>query len=526
MIKDWQVGFDGREMSAGEIVNKIFEQRNVDIDTFFHPTEDDFIDLERLKNIDSAAQIVLDGIDNDKCFEIIFDVDCDGCTSGAIMTRYLQNYTNLIYTYINQGKSHGIEDYDVSKCRAEIVIIVDSLNHYEQYQKFLDSGKQVVILDHHEIPEGDIEKYDNKRITLVSSCNDYPNNQLSGAGVVWKFCKYLDYLTLNDYADDLVDLTACGLVADMMDMLSPENRYICNLGFNNLQNLAMKKINGGRRFNSQSVSFGIAPLVNAAQRMKLNDSAKTLFLSDDETKVKAIIKELQKAKDEQNQIVFDLMPSIYQQYEQKQEAKVLFFMIDTDADISGLMGNKLTELYQRPVFVLREYEDYYAGSARGFGVDSLMEIVNSTGLAWTGGHPNAFGIRIDKDKYYDFVREIHRVLQDVEFVNKRYADVQIDISQVDNNLIDNFKAVNRISGEGFEPLTVMIKGVTDYEVKSMSNGKHLKLDIGTLLIKWNFNGDWNEFDGRPINVIGRLDSSYFGKTFYQQVIIDDYYLGD
>ena len=122
--------------------------------------------------------------------------------------------------------------------------------------------------------------------------------------------------------------------------------------------------------------------------------------------------------------------------------------------------------------------------------------------------------------------KIHRVLQDVEFVNKRYADVQIDISQVDNNLIDNFKAVNRISGEGFEPLTVMIKGVTDYEVKSMSNGKHLKLDVGTLLIKWNFNGDWNEFDGRPINVIGRLDSGYFGKTFYQQVIIDDYYLGD
>lgn len=526
MNRDWQVGFDGRNMSAGEIVTKIFEQRNVDMDNFFTPQEDDFIELESFKNIDKAANIVIEGIDRGKSFLVYFDVDCDGCSSGSIMTRYLQNYTNKVDTYINKGKNHGVKEYNISDCKADVVIIVDSLNDFSEYEKFLNVGKQVVILDHHEIPTKDLDKYNADNIALVSSCNDYPNPDLSGSGVVWKFCKYLDYLTLNDYSDSLVDLAACGIIADMMNTLSPENRYICNLGFNNLTNLAMKKINGGRRFNSQSISFGIAPLVNAAQRMKLNETAMRLFLTDDEQEVKTLIKTLQNAKEEQNTIVNQLLPSIEKQAERQKDNKALFVLIDTDADISGLLGNRLIEQYQKPVFVLRKYDDYYAGSARGCGVDNLMAMSESTGLVKCGGHPNAFGISVDKDKARKFTDELSVALQDIEFVNKRYADVQISIDQVDNTLIDNFKAVNRISGEGFEPLTVMIKGITDYEVQTMSGGKHLKLNVGTLLIKWNFNGDWNEFDGRPISVIGRLDSGYFGKTFYQQVIIDDYVVGD
>ena len=49
-------------------------------------------------------------------------------------------------------------------------------------------------------------------------------------GVVWKFCKYLDECFETDYADELIDLAACGIVADMMDMTIMENRYIVYQG--------------------------------------------------------------------------------------------------------------------------------------------------------------------------------------------------------------------------------------------------------------------------------------------------------
>ena len=61
----------------------------------------------------------------------------------------------------------------------------------------------------------------------------------------------------------------------------------------------------------------------------------------------------------------------------------------------------------------------------------------------------------------------------------------------------------------------------------MSNGKHLKIVSGDVtLIKWNFTGNYKEFDGRPLTVIGGLDSSYFGRKFTKQIIINDYKLGD
>ncbi len=114
-----------------------------------------------------------------------------------------------------------------------------------------------LFLDHHaikrEIP------YDTYTI-LISSQRDYDNSQLSGAGVVWKFCKYLDEQFLTDYADELVDLAACGLVGDMMDMTVMENRYIVSKGLEKIYNPAVKKIVGGFEFNSTAIAFSIAQL--------------------------------------------------------------------------------------------------------------------------------------------------------------------------------------------------------------------------------------------------------------------------
>jgi hypothetical protein len=61
----------------------------------------------------------------------------------------------------------------------------------------------------------------------------------------------------------------------------------------------------------------------------------------------------------------------------------------------------------------------------------------------------------------------------------------------------------------------------------MSGGKHLKISVGDLLIiKWNYQGDFEEFDGRPFSIIGGLSSGFLGRTFYKQIIIDDYMFED
>lgn len=522
MKKIWKVETDGRNLSNSDIVESVFDNRGIEnIDHFLKPREEDLIQFNNLHNIDKAYNVVANGIDNNKSFLVYADCDVDGCTAGAIMTRYLYNYTDNVSTVINQGKEHGIEKYNINDCVADIIIIVDSINENEHYQKFIDNDKQVIILDHHIIP-------DNFRtdVILVSSANDYGNPELSGAGVVWKFCKYFDYMSLNDYADYLTDLASCGIIADMMNITSDENRYICDRGLRNQKNKGIKWINSSYEFNSQAVSFGIAPLINAANRLNLNQSALKLFLSDDDNEVKSIIKQLKSAKDKQNEIVSKTMQEIKEQVENQINNKVLFFAIDTDANISGLLANKLIGVYQRPVLVLKKADDGYAGSGRGIGVDNFKQLCDDTKLVWTGGHENAFGIEIKEENYADFQQKINSLLADIEFESKITADVKLDLQQIDNKLISSFKTINRISGTGFKPLSVMIDSITDYEVSSMSKGKHLKIVAGDItIIKWNFDGDFGEFDGRPLSVIGELNSSFFGRKFTKQIIISDYKLG-
>ena len=234
------------------------------------------------------------------------------------------------------------------------------------------------------------------------------------------------------------------------------------------------------------------------------------------------VKNLKSAKEEQNTIVSDLMPSIREQAKSQLDNKVMFFVVDTDAGISGLIANKLIAEYQRPVFVLKKTDKGYAGSGRGYGVEDFRQLCEGCGFT-VMGHPEAFGVSIDTDKFQEAFDRLNESLKDVEFTDTKLADVEINLEQITDQLIDSFKSVNKISGEGFKPLSVIIRNITDYDVGYMSGGKHLKISVGdVVIIKWNFNGSFEEFDGRPFSIIGGLTSGYFGRTYYKQIIIDDY----
>ena len=520
---------DCRQMQKGEIVQTIFDNREIEsIHQFLNPTYENLIPFEKLLNINKAFNVVDRGILEDKSFLVYADVDCDGVSSGTIMYRYLKNFIESVEIYINNGKKHGVADFDIENCKADIVIVVDSVNEYECYEPFFKANKQVIVLDHHIIPQSLVEN-PNDLLTIVSSANHYNNPQLSGAGVVWKFCSYIDYMYLTNYAQNLVDLATCGIIGDMCDMSVQENRFICSLGFKNLQNKGIKGIIGNYKFDSQSVSFSIAPLINASNRLNKNDLALKLFLTDDEKEIKSLAKQLKSLKDEQNKIVDEIMTECDSQAQLQIENKVMTFVVNnsSNASVSGLLGNKLIEKYKRPVLVLSNTSVGYFGSGRGYGTEDFNKLVQETGLAIPAGHENAFGVTIKHEDFDNFCAAINQELADYDFKIEEIADVQVDLAQISIGLINDFKTINQISGTGFKSISVLITGITDYEVSSMSGGKHLKIVAGDItLIKWNFCGDFAEFDGRPLTVIGGLDINYFGKKLTKQVIINEYKLGD
>ena len=533
MIKKWKAKLDGRKWSLNKIENEILKSRDiVNLDRFLYPIEEDMIPFEKFKNIKEAAEIVIKGIENNKNFFIYFDVDVDGVTSGSIMTRYLMNFKNsgTITPYINDGKKHGLDfNAPCFNNKYDIVIILDSIETNTQlYDELLNIGSEIIVLDHHDLVPDVLAMQ--KEIHLVSSMNEYPNPHLCGAGVALKFCLYIDSLIGTHCGEQYYDLAACGICADMMSVgtNSLENRYICKTGFDNLNNIAIKKINGGYEMNSTSVSFGIAPLVNAANRMNQNWDALKLFLSDDEAEINTLIETLKTCREKQNQKVDEAYSQIEKQAEQQKNNKVMFFVLDESDGISGLLANKALGQFQKPIIMTKENidpsgEEVYSGSIRAAGIEDFSKIINKTRYAKAMGHSNAAGFTMPKRNKEKFEKRIAEQLADVEFEQHVTVDIQLSQRQINKELIDWLKQLNKISGQGFAPITVMIEDVTEYEVGSMSNGRHTKITTPYMLfIKWNSN-DW-EFipDDASLAAYGTLDQGWFGRKFNYRMIMNDY----
>ena len=70
----------------------------------------------------------------------------------------------------------------------------------------------------------------------------FPSKGLSGAGVVYKFCQYLDSILGLKKANDFIDLAALGCVADMMDLRDEEVQYIVSRGLKRIKNEGFKAV--------------------------------------------------------------------------------------------------------------------------------------------------------------------------------------------------------------------------------------------------------------------------------------------
>lgn len=529
MTKNYNILNDCRGMYEEEIFETILESRGIkNVDGFLYPTEDNLLPLDSLLYIEDAAKRVQQAVENNERIAILWDTDTDGSSSGAIITRYLNHFTNEpVECFIDEGKRHGLKGEDLTKYKDfDLLIIVDSLDeNANQYKELNEAGVDIIILDHHAIKEN--VPYDDYAI-LVSSQRHYGNPQLSGAGVVWKFCKYLDEKYRTSYADELIDLSACGIIADMMDMTVMENRYIVYQGLQKIYNPAIKKIVGSFPFNSTAISFSIAPIINAANRMGKNEVAVKAFMADENKEVLKYIKELKACKEDQNKEVDRLLPDVLEQCEKQLDKKIITVFIVTEYGVAGLLGNKLLERYQRPILVLKDVGTKYAGSMRATGVEDFRKICNESGLSKVDGHELAAGIQIKKSNLDKFLSYIEENLPELKTDMTVNVDAQIYISDVTRRLVDLVKKIDFVSGSGFKPLRFYINGITEYEIGQMSDFKHLVVKPNDFLqiIKWNFGGSFEEMDdhaimGDELEVVCSLDSGFFGRKFVLKAVCDE-----
>ena len=424
--------------------------------------------------IEATSNCLLKHLNNDSKICIIVDCDCDGYTSSAIMINYIYDLTsadwvqNHVEWFLHEGKQHGLQDCMdwLKNIRPDLVIIPDAgSNDIAQLRELALNNIDVIILDHHEIEEKDFWKTQcYSHLFLINSQSpEYPNKDLSGAGVVYQFCKYIDKLKNTNYVDWYLDLVALGLDGDMMSLKSFETRQLIFKGLNpdNIHNPFIyemwqkNKFKLGDEPSAWGATFYIVPLVNAITRSGTLEEKELIFdsmlkfhafiqipsnkrghkvgeterLVDQAVRTCTNVKNRQtRAEDAGLELVEHLIEDNHMM-----DHKVLLFQLEPGqikAEIRGLIANKLMARYQRPCCMLTKRTDdkiiTYEGSARGcdkVGVTEFKDICAGTGVCeYTVGHQGAFGLGLREENINEFIKKTDAVLENMSSEPIYYVD--------------------------------------------------------------------------------------------------------
>ena len=455
-----------------------------DVEKYYEPTADALQDPRDLENIADAAVLLRETLMGGHRILIVVDSDNDGFTSATIMYNYIKDITpdaEIDYV-LHEGKQHGLQDHikslmDEGK-NYELIILPDSSsNDYVYHEQLKEINCAVLVLDHHLT---DTELSDNAIVVNNQLSPKYKNKELTGAGVVYQFCRYLDMVYGVSYAQKYMDLAAWGIIGDMGSMLEMENRYIAHEGLKHINNKLLWAIMRKQGYSITKkkeptdqeileamcphvVSYYIVPLVNAMIRVGTMAEKTRLFeafLDGDKmipsgkrgakgTLDKAgteAARECSNARNRQNksldEAVFAAEAKIHK-YDLL-ENRILFVRLDEDdtfpSELNGLLAMKLSAKFKRPTIVARlNNEGFNRGSMRGLNQSELVsfkDFLTESGMfEYVQGHDNAAGCSIPDSILSKFHAWANEALVDIDFGENCY-DVNFERIAADEDLRD------------------------------------------------------------------------------------------
>ena len=560
------------------MLNRVLINRGVPINELRHymnTTDRDINDFLSLGEDDlkQAAVHLCNTIQEDKSCLIIVDADCDGYTSSAILINYLHHWVpswteRKLKWFLHSGKQHGLSDCIEEALCYDLIICPDSSsNDYDYHQRLSDAGIPVIVLDHHEAPEK------SQYATIINNqLSDYPNKDLSGAGVTWQFCRYLDNMLEDNYANELLDLNALGNCGDMMSMLSIETKHLINKGFlgENIKNpfiyhMAQKNaFKLGNEITPMGAAFYIVPFVNAMVRSGTQEEKDILFRAmlnhkafektaeikynkptgKEITIAERAISVCEAVKRRQTKVETDTMEFIEKKIKENNmmEHKVLLFLLEpgqVDRNVAGLVANKIMAKYQRPCCILTRVDNEgilsFQGSARGcdkVGITKFKDICAATGYTmYEAGHQGAFGLGILEDNIENFVNATDLSLADMSDEPVYYIDHIFHGNDVDCNQVLEIANHPELWGSRMDEPYMMIEDlvvtndmVNVYEKKT--NTLKITLPNGLALIKFNITDDERDmFKGDGcirLNIVGQCRKNEWMGNVSAQMEIKDY----
>ena len=558
MNKKWEINRTDEE-KVKEIENKhhinnllakILVNRGIttekNIKEFLNPTRKDFYNPYLMPDMEKAVERILKAIEDKEKVLIYGDYDVDGITSVTVLKSFLEerglNVDEYIPNRLDEG--YGLNKPAVEKIANEkytLMITVDcGISAIEEVKYANDLGLEIIITDHHEpgerLPEA-IAIVDAKR-----KDNKYPFRNLAGVGVVFKLIQAISEkigLEEKEYLKYL-DIVCIGTISDIVPLVD-ENRVIVKLGLKLVEqtrNIGLKTIlqlSGYQKIDSTTISFGIAPRINACGRMGHQEEALKLFLSTNKEEVTQLAEKLNEYNRERQEKEKQIFSEALEKIKKKSINEDRIMVIDGENwhhGVIGIVASKITEMYFKPSILLCFEGDEGKGSGRSIPGFDLHEALTrcDESLEKFGGHSMAIGLSVKKDKLEDLRKKLDDIAKEKQIdkiVPILKIDAQVELKDINMQIVESLKQLEPFGEENKVPLFVF-KNLKIDSIRALSEGKHIKLTLKqgnqNLINAMGFNlGELtNDYRiGDKVDVVGSLEINKFNGEESIQILLKD-----
>lgn len=373
-----------------------------------------------LPDMAKARDTIRRAIEQGKKIAVFGDYDVDGVTSTCVMTRVLRSLGADVRHYIpdrlseGYGLSMGAMDRLAQDGIGLIVTVDSGVSAFEEIARARELGMEVVVTDHHECRE---ELPDaNAVVNPKRADSTYPFAELAGVGVAFKLACALagdgqQRAVLEQYAD----LVALGTVADVMPLIG-ENRIIVAAGLRRMaetQNVGLSMLlhesgQQDKRLTASTISFILAPRINAAGRLGHADMAAELFLTDDprraQTLAMALCEQNKQRQATENQILEQALQKLRREYDPLEDQVIVLAGEDWHHGVIGIVSSRICDRYACPTVLIALEDGIGKGSGRSVKGFNLYEALCDSAplLERFGGHELAAGLTIREENIQQF----------------------------------------------------------------------------------------------------------------------------
>ena len=439
-----------------------------EIEQYLKPMLKDLPSPFLMKDMEKAADLVMEAINGN--WEIIIwgDYDVDGITATALLILFFRKLNIEVGCHIPNRLTEGyglneqlIREISGGSNSKKLLITVDcGISNHKEINYAQSLGIKVIVTDHHNLPGNPLEA--DATINPKQLSCEFPFKELSGVGVAFylasairsKARKNNNLITVSSELNmkSFMGLVMLGTIADVVS-LTGVNRILAKAGTESLASSPVDGIDSLldelgipiKSLNSETISFQIAPLINAAGRLGTPKTALKALISEGEA-ARLFGKKLITLNNKRKMIGRGDLQTAIDICKLEVPPEGLRSLVIKGPFHDGLLGitaSRLVDKYNVPVLVccLNQTGDQLKGSARAPDDFNLYKIISSCSrfLIRYGGHQAAAGFSLKNEHFNEFREAINNSAK-LEYLNKTN----------NNGLLDN-NVLNLSVSEAFNP---------------------------------------------------------------------------